>query len=260
MKAVKAGMLKCIGSIRSAYRWTMAHAIDIALPYQFLRNQLKDCGTAKGQLTCITCRDAILDRISLGRVTVAGVFDVIAEYESTQVNKLKTAEEVREELTTLLYDAVYEARRGYIHDLDIHDYSRFIRKMDDSGTSVYREFLLDSKEGRYHMVLRKGKELGLKLANKVVTVILPAALVVGGIAYVVSGWNEFVHKTAAYEVGTEQIVTWGPYYDHGNVDGPKSEPMCSKCQETVGTYDNPAHGHELITASNGELVRSCPLD
>ena len=110
------------------------------------------------------------------------------------------------------------------------------------------------------MVLRKGKELGLKLANKVATVILPAALVVGCIAYMVADVIDYNHKTAVYEVGTESIVTWGAFYDHGNIDGPKNEAMCSKCKYTVGTYENPAHGHELITASNGELVRSCPLD
>ena len=82
----------------------------------------------------------------------------------------------------------------------------------------------------------------------------------GCISYVVSDWNEHNKLEAAYEVGTESIVTWGAFYDHGNIHGPKNEAMCSKCKYTVGTYENPAHGHELITASNGELVRSCPLD
>lgn len=232
MKGVRVGILKCIDSIR----WVIPRVIDKVFPYQFLVNQLADCSTKDGQFQCPTCRDAIQERLSNGRVTVHGVVHRIAKHEASRNWKVTYPE---------MYKAVKQ----------------------DLLTSINRQVAICARnnglEGRYHMVLRKGKELGLKLANKVASVILPAALVVGCISYVVSDWNEHNKLEAAYEVGTKDISTTGMYYkdgDGGKMKGSKPEPMCLKCDYTVGTYYNPANGHELITDSNGELVRSCPLD
>tara|TARA_B100001250_G_C19803742_1_gene792316 strand:+ start:1266 stop:1964 length:699 start_codon:yes stop_codon:yes gene_type:complete len=232
MKGVRVGILKCIDSIR----WAIPSLIDRVLPYQFLVNQLADCSTKDGQFQCPTCRDAIQERLSDGRVTVHGVVHRIAKHEASRNWKVTYPE---------MYKAVKQ----------------------DLLTSINRQVAICARnnglEGRYHMVLRKGKELGLKLANKVATVILPAALVVGCISYVVYSFNESNRLEAIYEVGTKDISTTGMYYkdgDGGKMEGSKPEPMCIKCGYTVGMYYNPANGHELITASNGELVRSCPLD
>jgi len=232
MRAIRVGILKCTDSIR----WAIPTLIDRVLPYQFLVNQLADCSTKDGQFECPTCRDAIQERLSNGRVTIHGVVHRIAKHEASRDWRVTYPE---------MYKAVKQ----------------------DLLTSINRQVAICARnnglEGRYHMVLRKGKELGLKLANKVARVILPAALVVGGLAYVVADVIDSNHKTAAYEVGTKRITTWGAYYhdgDGGQMHGPKGESMCNKCEHTVGTYYNPANGHELITASNGELVRSCPLD
>jgi len=236
MKGVRVGILKCINVVRSKWMMAMAQSIDIALPYQFLRNQLEDCSVKDGQFQCPTCRAAIEERLSNGRVTVHGVVHRIAKHEASRNWKVTYPE---------MYKAVKQ----------------------DLLTSINRQVAICARnnglEGRYHMVLRKGKELGLKLANKVARVILPAALVVGGLAYVVADVIDSNYKTATYEIGTKRITTWGAYYDDGDggrMYGPKGEPMCNKCEHTVGTYYNPANGHKLITTSNGELVRSCPLD
>ena len=237
MRAIRVGILKCIDSIR----WAIPTLIDRVLPYQFLVNQLADCSTKDGQFQCPTCRDAIQERLSDGRVTVHGVEHRIAKHEASRDWRVTYPE---------MYKAVKQ----------------------DLLTSINLQVAICARinglDGRYHMELRKGKELGLKLANKVARVILPAALVVGTLTVVVLVVEDAMatnaKKDAAMKLNTTVIPTWvdSLHLDYTGKWSPGIEHahMCGKCKETVGSHAFPAHGHKLIATSNGEFVRSCPLD
>ena len=71
-------------------------------------------------------------------------------------------------------------------------------------------------------------------------------------------------KSSAYNKDTFLGPIHVPNY-YRDYNGDESDfygevPMCNRCRETIGSWIKPAHGHKLITTSDGELVRSCPLD